>query len=223
MIHAGERPATMRGARFGVQRLVLFKDGVQFPSPSLLSRNVTENIMPGLAQKRLKEVLNYDSETGIFTWVDYSNFGRAKTGAAGWFCTAGYLTIQIDKVKYQAHRLAWLYTYGYFPENNIDHINRIKQDNRIDNLRDVSQQCNVRNSRIRKDNKTGVPGVIKYSRCKGWAAQIKINRRSKTIGYYSSFTDAVFHRFAAEQCIGWEKCDPESPAYSYVKKMLNRS
>jgi len=98
-----------------------------------------------LTQAELHQYLNYDPQTGIFTWKvklsDKINIGQ-KTGCKN---NRGYLLIKINKKLYRAHRLAWLYVYGYFPKFTIDHINRIKTDNRIENLRDVTIQENLKN------------------------------------------------------------------------------
>jgi hypothetical protein len=110
-------------------------------------------------QGRLKNFLHYDPETGVFKWKD--TFGwRAKQGTvAGSVKASGYIYIRLKLKQYRAHRLAWLYTYGKFPEDQIDHINGIKNDNRIINLRAVSDKENSRNLRLRKDNTSGYIGV----------------------------------------------------------------
>jgi hypothetical protein len=133
----------------------------------------------------------------------------------------GYIQIRIDKKLYYAHRLAWLYVYGYFPENNIDHIDHKGYHNWIGNLREVSTQCNARNTGNFKHNSSGVKGVTWYPWVKKWAARIKINGKIRHLGLYEDFTEAVCTRLAAEQCLNWQKCDSTSPAYQYVRKQLN--
>jgi hypothetical protein len=104
-----------------------------------------------LNQKTLKKYLNYDPETGVFKRK--INSGKAKIGdVAGGINGSGYICIRINSVKYRAHRLAWLYVHGKFPDNQIDHINRVKNDNRIDNLRDVTQSVNARNRDLLSTN-----------------------------------------------------------------------
>ena len=82
-----------------------------------------------LTQERLKEVVEYNSNTGVFIWKK-SIAKIVKIGnIAGSQRVDGYLSFQIDKKMYLAHRLAWFYIYGYFPQM-LDHINQIRNDNR---------------------------------------------------------------------------------------------
>jgi hypothetical protein len=98
-----------------------------------------------ITQEKLKEILDYNPDTGIFTWK-VSKAKRIKVGSvAGCKNNLGYILIRIDGKIYLAHRLAWLYTNGDFPLNCIDHINQIKDDNRICNLRDVTVSENMQN------------------------------------------------------------------------------
>ena len=115
-----------------------------------------------LTQKRLKELLHYDPETGIFTRIKKVRGGLGENpNEAGSIKTKhDYRIIGIDNKSYKASRLAFLYMEGYFPENIVDHKNRIKSDDRYKNLRQVTQQCNVKNCSIRKNNKSGVSGVF---------------------------------------------------------------
>jgi len=130
--------------------------------------------------------------------------------------------LKVDGVKYQAHRLAWLYVYGYLPENDIDHIDRIKGNNRIENLREVSKVCNLRNTGNIRSNTSGVKGVSFINKKHKWQAQIMINRTSFHLGYFTSFTEAVCHRLAAEQCVDWEGCDSSSPSFVFIQKHIDR-
>ena len=88
-----------------------------------------------LTQKKLKKILKYNSETGVFTWL-VSKSG-IKRKLAGSIDREGYRRIGIEGKNYSASRLVWLYMEGYFPEYQIDHINRIKNDDRWENLRHV--------------------------------------------------------------------------------------
>ena len=99
-----------------------------------------------ITQEYLKSVLYYDKDTGLFTWKISNKKGHVKEGKlAGSKDNRGYVKIQINKKDYTAHRLAWFYIYGEWPKQVIDHINRIKFDNRIENLRDVSVLENNKN------------------------------------------------------------------------------
>lgn len=92
-----------------------------------------------LTQEALKEVLNYDPETGLFTWAKQR--GSARKGSLAGCLDRGHLIIRVNKQQYLAHRLAWMYMYGYFPATDIRHINKVKDDNRIDNLTKASRRC----------------------------------------------------------------------------------
>ena len=174
-----------------------------------------------LAQKRLKDLLYYDSGTGKFKWK-LSGTGRRKNLDAGTKKPDGYVAIAVDKNIYLAQRLAWLYEYGYFPENDIDHINRDKADNRIKNLREVSRQCNARNCGNIKSNTSGIKGVYWFKRLKKWEVRITIDQKNIFLGLFSDYSDAVCARLAGEQCVGWSGCDSSSPAYKYVYENIRK-
>lgn len=99
-----------------------------------------------LTHDRLLEMLTYNKYTGDFLLNEHVST-RAKGCKAGTYSDKGYIMIQIDKKIYAAHRLAWYYVHGYYPEHQIDHINRVRDDNRIDNLREVTQSCNSKNTK----------------------------------------------------------------------------
>lgn len=168
--------------------------------------------------ERLKELLHYDPESGIFTWK--VSRGTVKyNSTAGSVNSRGYILIKIDGVKYLAHRLAWLYVYGYCPENIIDHIDRDKLNNKIINLREVSRSCNVRNSNNRKDNTSGVKGVYWSNIERRWKSSISINNETKHLGTFNTLNDAVKARYEAEQTYDWIDCDSKSSAYKYLSRM----
>lgn len=112
-----------------------------------------------LSQERLKELLNYDPKTGLFTWR--VRRGMAVAGSvAGNKNQTGYVHIHVDNKPYKAHRLAWLYVHGSFPADLIDHVNGIRDDNRVANLRPVTYSENVENQvRTRANNSLGLAGV----------------------------------------------------------------
>ena len=174
-----------------------------------------------LTRSRLKDLLDYDPDTGIFLWK-VSTAQRIKVGdVAGCVSKKGYIHIKIDNKSYRAHRLAWLDYYGYFPERGLDHKDRTRHHNWIDNLREVGQQCNVRNTGLRSDNTSGVKGTYFYKPTQKWSAHIKENGKKYNLGYFTDFTEAVAHRLAAEQCLNWGTCDSSSPAYQYIQKYLS--
>ena len=112
-----------------------------------------------LTQTRLKELLHYDPETGVFTWLVASN-RRVKFGeAAGSFTCKGYISIKHSHSCYQAHRLAWLYMTGSWPQEQIDHIDLCKSNNKWANLRAATNAQNQHNTQKPKHNKSGFKGV----------------------------------------------------------------
>lgn len=101
-----------------------------------------------LTAERLREVLSYDIETGVFRWRTVPPKKKYLLGkVAGRIGTGGYVRIQVDGREYQAHRLAWLYVHGTFPRQQVDHIDGNRQRNAIANLRDVSASANQQNQR----------------------------------------------------------------------------
>lgn len=172
-----------------------------------------------LTQKRVKELLDYDPETGLLTWK-VNRRGSAKAGdVIKTVDGAGYIQLSVDSKRYLAHRVIWLWNYGYFPENQVDHINRIKTDNRLCNLREVSRSCNLQNTNLSMRNSTGVKGV---SPDKSGLFRVFIMFK----GYQScvvsckDFVEAVAHRLAAEQCFGLNGCDSQSSAYLYMQNYV---
>ena len=112
-----------------------------------------------ITQEYLKSILEYNPETGAFAWK-ISGKGIRYGVEVGTVDIHGYRIIRINRKGYKAHRLAWLYVYGRFPER-IDHINCIKDDNRIENLREATNGENRVNSLASKNNKLGVKGIKK--------------------------------------------------------------
>lgn len=114
-----------------------------------------------LTQQRLKELLRYNLSTGEFVWIEeVSKCTRLTTKAkAGCITRRGYTRIIVDGKSYQAHRLVWLYNFGSFPSGQIDHINGVKNDNRLSNLRECSQAENMRNTKMKSNNTSGITGV----------------------------------------------------------------
>ena len=139
---------------------------------------------------RLRELLSYDAETGVFVWlVDKSNRVRAgmKLGVRR---GDGYVVCKVDGRRYYVHRLAWFYVHGQWPCDTIDHINGNPSDNRIANLRDVTRSVNAQNlQRAPRSNKaSGLLGVgAKGNR---WQAHIKVGGKAKHLGMFAASEDA---------------------------------
>lgn len=137
-----------------------------------------------LPVSRLREVVAYDPETGVFIKKVRGKY-RAIGDVATYQTAYGYDGIKIDGQMYLAHRLAWLYVHGDMPDGQIDHINGIKTDNRIANLRVVTLAVNVQNKRTaQKNNQSGLLGVS--VRKSGFQAKIKINRKTIYLGHFKT-------------------------------------
>lgn len=135
-----------------------------------------------LTQADLKAQLNYNPETGIFTWIKNNKI-------AGHITPYGYRIIGIKAKYIMSHKLAWLYQYGYMPQF-IDHINGNRADNRISNLREATRMQNNQNANIRKDNKTGVKGVTLRKDNGKYRAILKCNKQTINVGQFNTLDEA---------------------------------
>lgn len=142
-----------------------------------------------LTAKRLRELLHYDPETGIFRWSKNRRNVVAGT-VAGSPTSDGYRQICVDMNRYRAHRLAWLYVYDEWPGGCIDHINQIKTDNRISNIRVASVSQNSFNTTIRSLNTSGFKGVSFHKIRNKWQARSTINGKAKSLGLFDTAIQA---------------------------------
>ena len=165
----------------------------------------------------LRSILDYNPDSGVFRWR--VNKGTVKAGTvAGYKRPDGYIQIMVDGKNYFAHRLAWMYIHGYILENDIDHIDRDPSNNRINNLREASRQCNLRNTGNPVNNTSGIKGIYWQKAVGKWHARIKINGKYKYLGLYDDFDKAVLARYKAEKAVNWSGCDSRSPSYRYLKE-----
>ena len=142
-----------------------------------------------LTADELRAMLAYDKDTGIFTWIARPAKAVHIGDIAGATNEFGYVTIGFKKKVYKAHRLAWLYSYGVWPDGLIDHINGRKDDNRLCNLRVVAADGNSQNiRRPNRRNKSGFLGVIWFQN--KWRASITVNKKTYRIGDYSTPEEA---------------------------------
>jgi hypothetical protein len=145
-----------------------------------------------LTQMQLHELLAYDPATGLFAWKISKN-GRVKVGdRAGSKNNLDYMSIMIQKKSFKAHRLAWLYFYGCWPKNDLDHINGLRSDNRIANLREVTKKQNNENTTTRKDNASGYRGVSIHKQTGKWMARVSHHGVRIHAGLFDSKEDANF-------------------------------
>lgn len=165
-------------------------------NPGKLPHEVKMKKTESLTQERLKEVLHYDPETGVFTWA--MNRTRASKGrVAGGVDGHGYRIIAIDGVRHSAHRLAWLYLYGFYPDE-IDHQNHVRTDNRLINLRATDRSGNGRNISKPINNKSGVIGVSWAKRLGKRYDKWEVRVCGEFLGYFDDFFEAVCKRKSAE-------------------------
>lgn len=138
-----------------------------------------------LTRERLRECLNYDRKTGVFTWRIQLN-NRAPIGTvAGTYVKKNGICIRIDRRRYAAHRLAWLYVHGCWPSAQVDHRDGDHRNNAIHNLRDATHAVNQQNRRRPcRNNKTGYLGVFHGRRIGSYVAAITIDGKSKVLGTF---------------------------------------
>lgn len=149
------------------------------------------SIVNDLTQNRLKEIFEYDQSTGVFLRKKRPNCLNVGTKSLG------YVRIYVDGKLYLAHRLAWLYVYGSWPPYNIDHINRMRCDNRLSNLRLATPEENAQNKSILKNNKSGIPGVRWNKKANKWEAYLRKKGKKLHLGHYDDKESAEFARLDA--------------------------
>jgi hypothetical protein len=160
-----------------------------------LSALTAKNARPCLSEARLKELLHYAPETGLFYWlVDRGPMAKAGQKAGTLHkakkSLSPYIRIGVCGRSYLAHRLAFLYMTGAWPTNEPDHINTNTIDNRWANLRDATPSQNQANRKVRRDNKTGIKGVSFIVRDKAYVADIQVEGRKIRLGYFRTAEDA---------------------------------
>lgn len=144
-----------------------------------------------LTAARLREVVHYDHATGAFTrtvrLAQRHQVGDRADFSINHGPMTGYRRLSLDSRRYLAHRCAWLYVHGAWPEHDIDHINGDKGDNRIANLRDVPACVNLENKRgARRDNASGLLGVHLHRQSGRWRARIRHDGKAVHIGMFDS-------------------------------------
>ena len=169
----------------------------------------------------LRQLLRYEPDTGKVFWKErtpdmFKSGGHtaahicarwnAKHAGKEAFTTvgsSGYRVANVYGWKNHAHRAIWAMAHGEWPADQIDHINGIRDDNRIGNLRAVTRAVNQKNLKRRSDNTSGVTGVSRRSNIDKWCAEIWSNGKKYHIGQFDSFDDAVSARKAAERLHGF--------------------
>lgn len=150
-----------------------------------------------LTQARAQELFDYDPITGNLVWKIRAAY-KIKVGDIISSKCDGYIRIQIDGVSIYAHRIIYLLVTGEFPKDQIDHINGIRDDNRWLNIREVSNQENTKNQKLRITNTSGVCGVCWDKDTEKWVGRINVNGKRKFLGYFVKKQDAAKARKDAE-------------------------
>lgn len=155
-----------------------------------------------LTAERLREVLHYDAATGRFTWL--KSHQKVSAGdAAGCLDDKGYVRIRIDGKRYRAHRLAWLYVTGDWPEDQIDHRDLDKANNAFLNLRQANNTQNNGNRKRQPNNTSGHRGVSWHSPRRRWRAIIYVGKKQVYLGTFNNKeTAAEAYRLAAQSKFG---------------------
>lgn len=148
-----------------------------------------------LTAERAREVFEYNPETGSLAWR--KQVGSRRSGSvAGNIQTKGYLRLCVDGRYYLLHRVAWLITHGEWPQDQIDHINGDRLDNRIANLRLATASQNCGNTGTSKNNTSGFKGVSWSARARRWVSSIRVAGRRHWLGYFPS-REAAAEAYAA--------------------------
>lgn len=146
-------------------------------------------------RKKLESYVLYDKHNGFFK---YRNSGRTVDNRN----QSGYVRVSIDGKRYLAHRLAWIWCNGDIPEGmEIDHINQVKHDNRIVNLRLGTSRDNKRNRALQSNNTTGINGVSYDKKNNAYEANIKVDGKKVFLGYYDTEAEAKAARYAADRVL----------------------
>lgn len=143
-----------------------------------------------LTAERLRYLVTYDPDTGKFR-RNVSTSPRALAGQeCGYLDSKGYTRLRVDGKCYLAHRLAWLYMTGEWPKDEIDHKNRIRTDNRWENLREADAFTNKRNTPAYRNNASGFKGVSWHRDSKKWRSRIRIGGKEVNLGLYDTPQEA---------------------------------
>jgi len=159
-----------------------------------------------LTQGRVKQLLDYDENTGRLTWREHRGSKKAGStaGFAQGFNRSVYWRVRIDGVSYSAARIIWLMVCGCWPDQ-IDHINRDSLDNRFENLRSVSPSDNSKNRGKRSDNPHGITGIYWQKHRQRWTASIQSDGRVENLYAGRDFLEACCRRKSAELRLGFNE------------------
>ncbi len=157
-----------------------------------------------MTQVRLIELFDYDNNTGNLLRKQSRN-GQPAGKAIGFKSTGGYLQASVDGTTYMLHRLIWMYHHGQFPENEIDHDDRVKTNNKISNLIDKTTIENCQNRPLRSDNKSEFNGVCYQDHTGKWNAHIRVNKELINLGSFKTKEEAILKRKEANETYSFHK------------------
>jgi len=143
-----------------------------------------------LNQELLKELVDYNPDTGVFAWKKIRR-GVSCNKKVGTVKPNGYIVVLINRKLYRLHRLAWLYMTGKWPDNEIDHINGNRADNRFCNIRQATKAENNWNKKVRKDSTTGIKNVLYYPNYQTYYVKITANNVSHSFGPFKTKDEAA--------------------------------
>lgn len=149
-------------------------------------------------QETVKNLFYYDAESGRLLWRNGNGRNVKPWQEAKAPNGHGYYTAKIKGKSYLAHRLAWLYVHGSLPDGDLDHKNRVRNDNRLCNLRQVSRTDNCQNISLPSHNKSGHIGVSWIKSHQSWTVYVKVDRKNKWLGYFKDLDEAIAARKAGE-------------------------
>jgi hypothetical protein len=176
---------------------------------------MSDKSLPDIAV--LRQLLRYEPDTGKLYWLSrpmsmfpksqQANTWNTKNAGRETFTLVhkGYYQGTIFNAKFRAHRVAWALYYGRWPERHLDHINGVRTDNRIENLREVERSENQRNQKRRTDNTSGATGVSWYVLQGKWVAEIYVDGKKKNLGYFDTYEEAISARKLAEVTHGYHE------------------
>lgn len=158
-----------------------------------------------LTQEQARFYLRYDPITGLLFWRNPIGRRASVGSVAGYKNSFGHINLSIAGQSYTAHRLIWLHVHGVWPKDQIDHINHIPDDNRIENLREATQTENQKNKSVQKNSTSGILGVTYCNTNYKWVASINIDGKFTFLGRFKDKFEAICCRKSAENKNGYHE------------------
>ena len=167
--------------------------------------------MTDLTVARIRELFTIDEKDWTLVWKISLNSRSIVGTKAGCLNRKGYRVINIDYKRYRVHNLIWAYMHGYFPQNQIDHISHVRDDNRISNLRLVTGAENNKNMCIPVNNRSGIIGVGWCAHLNKWRSRITVADKCISLGCFENKDHAASARKTAEKKYGFHENHGSKP------------